>query len=180
MILKRIIKLAKNYISSFYSVNRLYQLCVHAELDRIKQNPRYDDLKSLIRFGSKVYSQNDEDGIIREIFSRIGTSNKTFVEFGVGDGMENNTVALLFENWKGLWIDYSKQSIKTINCNLKNIIENGQLKIIEAMITKDNINQLISDNIDYREIDLLSIDIDGNDYHVLNAITCINPRGAWF
>jgi len=44
---------------------------------------RYDDPKRLERYGYKMYSQNDEDGIIEEIFKRIGTTSKTFVEFGV-------------------------------------------------------------------------------------------------
>src|SRR6478736_6510817 len=63
--------------------------------------PRYTDPKRLLRHGFKVYSQSDEDGIIQEIFKRIGTSNRTFIEFGV----ECNTVKLLVEGWSGLWIE---------------------------------------------------------------------------
>jgi hypothetical protein len=151
-------------------------MLVHQEIERIKSTPRYKNPKSLVRFGGKVYSQNDEDGIIREIFARIGTTNKTFVEFGIGNGLENNTVALLFDDWSGLWIDASKESIKAINSNLSAIIDSGKLKVVESFITRDNINNLISGNIDNVEIDLLSVDIDGNDYHVLNAISCIKPR----
>lgn len=148
----------------------------HKELERLKQNARYQDPKSLIKFGYKLYSQNDEDGIIREIFSRIGTRNKMFVEFGIGDGLENNTVSLLFDDWRGLWIDGSSKSVHTIRSNLDKMINCGRLKAIEATVTKDNINELISEHVDSDEIDLLSVDIDGNDYHVLNAITCIKPR----
>ena len=43
---------------------------------------------ALENYGYKVYSQNDEDGIIEEIFNRIGTTNKRFIEFGVQDGLE--------------------------------------------------------------------------------------------
>src|SRR5262245_40537087 len=52
------------------------------------EKPRNADAKRLLRYGFKVYSQNDEDGIIQEIFRRIGSSNRTFVEFGAGDGLE--------------------------------------------------------------------------------------------
>lgn len=53
-------------------------------------------MKSLERYGYKVYSQNDEDGIIQEIFRRIGTYDKRFVEFGVQDGLESNSHFLLY------------------------------------------------------------------------------------
>ncbi len=155
---------------------RSQQLPIIQEIDRLKESKRYQDPKSLIPFGSKVYSQSDEDGIIREIFNRIGVTNKTFVEFGIGNGLENNTLALLFEDWQGLWIDASTRSVEKIRENFAQIIERGQLKIIESFITKENINELISSQIKEEEIDLLSVDIDGNDYHVINAITCTRPR----
>ena len=156
--------------------DRLKQLPIIQEIERIQKNKRYDDPKCLMRFGDKVFSQSDEDGIIREIFNRIGISNKTFIEFGIGNGLENNSLALLFEGWQGLWIDASTSSINKIKTNFAKVIENGQLTVIESFITKENINQLIAANFKPEEVDLLSVDIDGNDYHVLNAIACVNPR----
>jgi len=132
--------------------------------------------KSLIAFGQKIYSQNDEDGIILEIFNRIGTTNKVFVEFGVESGLECNTRALLFCGWRGLWIEGRVQCVQTMHQQLPNIISTGQLSALHAFITRGNINELISSKIPEKEIDLLSIDIDGNDYHILSAITCIKPR----
>ena len=52
--------------------------------------------------GYRVYSQNDEDGIIESIFSDIGINNKLFIEIGIGNGIENNTHYLLLKNWTGL------------------------------------------------------------------------------
>lgn len=155
---------------------RLKQLPVIQEIDRLRQSQRYHDPKSLIPYGDKVYSQSDEDGIIREIFNRIGVTNKTFVEFGIGNGLENNTLALLFDDWRGLWIDASSKSIQKIRNAFANIIETKQLQVVQSFITTDNINALISNHINAPEIDLLSVDIDGNDYHILNAITCVSPR----
>lgn len=157
-------------------IPRTRELLVQAEITKIRNDARYRDEKSLIPYGGKVYSQSDDDGIIREIFSRIGVTNKKFVEFGIGDGLENNTCALLFSDWNGLWIEASTTSVKAINKNLKKIIKGGKLKVIKSFVTKDNINALISGAIDDDEIDLLSVDIDGNDFHVLNAITCVKPR----
>ena len=100
---------------------------------------RFEDEKCLERYGYKVYSQNDEDGIIQEIFSRIGTTDKRFIEFGVQNGLESNCHYLLFKGWTG----------------------------INELFTSENFTG---------DIDLLSIDIDGNDYYVWKAINVIRPR----
>jgi hypothetical protein len=155
---------------------RLKQLPVIQEIDRLRQSERYHDPKHLIPFGDKVYSQSDEDGIIREIFNRIGTPTKIFVEFGIGNGLENNTLALLFEDWRGLWIDASSKSIQKIRQEFSSIIQTKQLQVVQSFITKENINTLISSHIQETEIDLLSVDIYGNDYHILESITCVSPR----
>ncbi len=155
---------------------RLKQLPIIQEIDRLRQSERYQDPKNLIPFGDKVYSQSDEDGLIREIFNRIGTTNKTFVEFGIGNGLENNTLALLFEDWRGLWIDASSKSIQKIRKEFFQIIQRKQLHVVQSFITRENIDALISSHIQETEIDLLSVDIDGNDYYILDAITCVSPR----
>ena len=146
------------------------------ELEAIQRLPKYKNPLNLIPYGRKIFSQNDEDGILIEIFQRIGTTNKTFVEFGCGNGMENNTYALLFQNWNGLWIEQSAKHVRQIKKGLTSTIANHQLAIIKSFITKKNINQLISANIKDAEIDLLSIDIDGNDYFIWDTINCISPR----
>jgi len=136
---------------------------------------RHDEPGSLVPCGYKVYSQNDEDGIISEIFNRIGTTNKVFVEFGVGSGLENNTLFLLHQGWRGLWLDAS-DAVERARAGYRRLIDNGRLQIRKTHVNPDNINQLIEADIKEREIDLLSVDIDGNDFHVLNAIGCIDPR----
>ena len=156
--------------------NRIKQIPILQEIERLRTSERYQNPQCLIPFGSKVYSQSDEDGIIREIFNRIGVTNKIFVEFGIGNGLENNSLALLFDQWQGLWIDASSKSVNNISKYFHEIIEKGQLKIVKSFIAKENINELISAKIDADEIDLLSVDIDGNDYYIIDAITCISPR----
>ncbi|MCZ9838702.1 FkbM family methyltransferase [Brachyspira hyodysenteriae] len=146
------------------------------KLDRLK---RYSsDLKRLENYGYKVYSQNEEDGIINEIFNRIGTTNKFFIEFGVQDGIECNSHYLLLQGWEGVFIEGSENFCNKINEYYKNIISKNKLKVINAFITRENINDLISSTkaVDIKDIDLLSIDIDGNDYHVFKAIDVITPR----
>ncbi len=137
---------------------------------------RMRDAKSLEPYGYKVYSQNDEDGIIHEIFKRIGTTDKRFIEFGVQDGLESNTHLLLFYGWSGLWIEGSPEYCDQIRMKFRPVIEKGQLKVKNAFITRENINELFSDSGFSGEIDLLSVDIDGNDLYVWDAIDVINPR----
>jgi len=143
--------------------------------EHYERKRRLDDTKYLDRFGYKVYSQNDEDGIINEIFKRIGTTNKIFVEFGVMDGLESNCHFLLFNGWHGLWIDGNEEYFKGLRKYFSEPLLTEQLTAINDFITIENINELIG-NIYYGEIDLLSIDIDGNDYWIWKAINCIQPR----
>lgn len=171
----RIRHFTKEIVKGFASTNSIRLLATSEQLRKIMAS--YADCESsLIPYGLKIYSQCDEDGIIREIFDRIGTTNKKFVEFGIGDGLENNTVALLLDQWSGLWIDMDSKSVKKINQHLHNVLASKQLTVVDSCITRDNINMLIADNGISGEIDLLSIDIDGNDAHIFQAIHCINPR----
>ncbi len=139
---------------------------------------RMQDPKSLEAYGYKVYSQNDEDGIIHEIFRRIGATNKTFIEFGVQNGLECNSHLLLFYGWNGLWIEGSDEYCKEIRMKFRPVIDNGQLQIMNSFVTRENINKLLAKYTGggYFEVDLLSIDIDGNDIYVWEAISDVLPR----
>ncbi len=144
-------------------------------LKDVLSDPKYNDVKRLERYGFKVYSQNDEDGIIQEIFNRIGTTSKTFVEFGVGNGLENNTVTLLLQGWSGLWIESNEQHVSSIQSKFHDPIRNSRLRLKLAFIDRDNINDLIGEYF-IGEIDLLSIDIDGNDIHIFESLERVKPR----
>lgn len=109
----------------------------------ILSDVRYENRKRLERYGFKVYSQNDEDGILQEIFSRIGLGSRKFVEFGVENGLENNTLKLLLEGWSGLWIEGSETCISQINEKFRDVISDGRLNVKKAFIDRDNINSLI-------------------------------------
>jgi hypothetical protein len=76
-------------------VNSMAKIQSEQLVQTILSQPRYRDPKKLNRFEFKMWSQNGEDGIIAEIFRRIGTTNRYFVEFGASSGDENNTAFLL-------------------------------------------------------------------------------------
>jgi hypothetical protein len=104
-----------------------------------------------------LYSQNGEDGILQAIFSKIGTTNEFYVEFGTEDGTECNTRYLREKKaWKGLLMDATHQ--------------NELINLKKEWINAENINQLFEKYQVPKNFDLLSIDIDFNDYWVLQAI----------
>lgn len=123
----------------------------------------------------QVFSQWGEDGIIQWLIHNIDVGKKVFVEFGVEDYMESNTRFLLMNNnWSGLVIDGDKENVKKIR--QWRSYWKYDLEAVDCFITKDNINSIISDAGIQGDIGLLSVDIDGNDYWILNEIDCIQPR----
>jgi hypothetical protein len=146
------------------------------ENENLYNNPKYNNNKRLNKFEFKVFSQNGEDGIIEEIFNRISTTNKFFVEFGVQDGIETNSTYLLLKGWKGLFLEGNPKYCKEVEKNFDHLIAQKQLKIVDAFITVENIENLFDTNDVPIEMDLLSIDIDGNDYYIWETITKYKPR----
>ena len=146
--------------------------------DYLYLNPKYKDSNRLNKYEFSIRSQDGGDGIIAEIFKRIGTTNKKFVEFGVGDGLQNNTVYLLMQGWSGIWFegDSDRENNSKIRKNLKIFLDNKQLSVFPEFITAENVEEIFTINNVEKELDLLSIDIDGNDYWVWNAINNFKPR----
>lgn len=139
-------------------------------------NPRYADRLRLNRYETQVYSQNGEDGIATEVLRRIGAANRRFVEIGVGNGLENNTAYWLTQGWSGVWFESSPARVRDIHLHARRFVQTGQLRVKQARVTSENVASLLSSVSIFGEIDLLSIDIDGNDYWVWKSATTIQPR----
>lgn len=123
----------------------------------------------------RVFSQWGEDGIIQYLIQHVPIERPIFVEFGVENYVESNTRFLLSNNqWSGLVLDGSQENIDYIKRDV--IYWATNLKAECAFITKDNINDLIRRNGISGDIGLLSVDIDGNDYWVWQAIDTVSPR----
>jgi len=112
----------------------------------------------------------------KEIFNRIGATARTFIEFGVETGIECNSVKLLVEGWSGLWIEGSAPYAAEIQNHFDAFIANGKLKLSQNMVTAENINALFEQAGVTGDVDLLSIDIDYNDYWIWKAIAAVKPR----
>ena len=142
------------------------------ELD-LDRHPRYSDPLRLPRHSFQVNSQSGEDGIMREIFRRIGTTDRVFVELGVGDGLENNTAFLLALGWRGTWIDGSGDFLRALSSRR---IGPERLQGRVASLTRENAASLLGELGVPEEFDLLSIDIDQNTYYVWDALRGYRPR----
>ena len=151
------------------------------EIERIKSTLPEDRLE---QFGFKVYSQGDEDGIIEEIFNRLRIKKGTFLEIGVENGLECNTMYLLHKGWKGYWIEGNADQIPNFQ-KFEGLCKKGQLTIGISHVTKENINPIINDFDIKDNLDFLSIDIDGMDIHILDAleirpkVICIEYNAKW-
>lgn len=137
---------------------------------------RTEGPRSLRPFEQMVYSQNGEDGVIGEIFRRIGAPTRTFVEIGVGDGWQNNSLFLLCQGWRGTWFDAADDCLATLaswplDCarDVKPVIERLNRENIAAVLTGAGVP---------REPDLLSLDVDQNTYHLWEALREWRPRLA--
>jgi len=154
------------------TAHSLFQLLIRD----LQSDDRYADPKRLERFGFSVGSQNEEDGMLAEVFRRIGEGTRTFFEFGVGNGLQNCTYFFLLSGWKGWWVEIEPNKVNFMRNHFAKAINEGRLVIDDTPIEAENIEQ----RCDYLNIpdsiDLLSIDIDGNDYHVFDAMKRVNAR----
>ncbi len=137
---------------------------------------QYQDRLNLNRFEHRMFSQSGEDGILREVFRRIGETNRTFVEVGAGDGLENNTTSLLVRGWTGHWLECSRWNVARIRSKFRRLLERGALTVERRLVTAENVERIVSRLGVAGEPDLLSIDIDGNDYWVWKALSSVSPR----
>lgn len=133
------------------------------------------DPKRLEPFGFKVYSQNDEDGIIQEICRRLGIGKGVFCEIGVENGLESNSLYLLHKGWVGCWIEANANYAEFIKNKFQSVL-GRQLQFLPKMVTVENIKEILSAvQADKNEIDFFSIDIDGNDIYLFESLP-ISPK----
>ncbi|MCC6490036.1 MAG: hypothetical protein IT364_21295 [Candidatus Hydrogenedentes bacterium] len=134
---------------------------------------------ALNRHEMRVFSQSGEDGILLYLFSRIGSRDRRFIEFGVGDGRECNTANLALNfGWSGLVMDGSASRMASARQYYDSELVDGAstVKTAQAFVTAENADILFRSHGFEGELDLLSIDVDGNDYWIWKAIGSIRPR----
>jgi hypothetical protein len=153
------------------SIERLRQAVGRVEI-QLKQA---QNSKSLLDYEAQVYSQNGEDGIIQRLIRKVPIERREFVEFGVESYREANTRFLLVnDNWRGLVLDGSETNIEYIRRDT--VSWKHDLTALCVFVDRDNINSVLTGAGFVGDLGLLSVDIDGNDFWVWQAITCVQPR----
>jgi hypothetical protein len=128
----------------------------------------------LTPFELRAFSQNGEDGVLAEILTRVGAGERYFVEFGVESGREGNCVYLAdVANWRGLFMDSDAQAFTALQRKYR---ANDRVRTDCAMVTPANVQQLFVAADIPPEPTVLSIDVDGSDYWIWEAIEGYRPR----
>ena len=148
--------------------------CIKTLDFELRQHPRYTDGKRLLKYGFQVCSQNAEDGMIQEIFRRIGPTDRVFVEIGVGDGKENNTAFLLAQRWKGYWIDGNADFLEAVRNRID--LPKESLKCLACHVTRENAASVLHQLGVPSQFDLLCLDIDQNTYYAWQGLAQFCPR----
>ncbi len=139
-----------------------------AEIARLLAGPQQPHVRD---YGVRVFAQWDEDGILAYLLDTVGDVPKRFVEIGVEDYTECNTRFLLRQgDWRGVVVEADPNHARRIR--ERNEFWMYDLRLVEAFVNAENINDLVGFE---GEIGVLSIDIDGNDYWVWQALTVVRP-----
>ena len=144
---------------------------------------RYPDVASpelgtpdLNRHEARILSQNGEDGVLLHLFSRVGTGDRRFVEFGVEDGRECNAAALAIHfGWSGLLMEGSPDDVERARRFYRGRA-GDRVRVRACWVTAENIDSFLVEEGFGGELDLLSIDVDGNDYWIWRAVCSVRPR----
>jgi hypothetical protein len=159
---------AVDQVSQLMLLNHYRDLVRHGEAV-----PSFDDVEF------RAYSQNGEDGILLFAFGLIGMGQRRCVEICAGDGIQCNTANLIVNHgWSGLLFDGNEQQLQRGRAFYSRLGDTFCYPptLVSSWITRDNINELIKTNGFEGTVDLLSLDIDGVDYWVWEALEVIRPR----
>jgi len=130
-----------------------------------------DDLNA---YEYKIFSQNGEDGMLVELFSRLRVVDPFFVEFGVETGEECNAALLARRyGWSGLMLEGNPATYEQLRANFAQF---PNVRTARAFVNRENIAGLFREHGVPTEFDLLSIDTDGNDYYLWEALEGYRPR----
>ena len=134
-----------------------------------------NNLSEINKYEFKKTSQNNEDGIIKFIFDKIGLKKINFIEVGF-DFYQNNSLNFLSKVNKGLFIDGSEEKTIQLKSITTLLYPFNNINVVKKFIDKDNLNLIIDEFFDKDEdIDFFSLDVDGNDYYIFENLK-VRPK----
>jgi len=131
----------------------------------------------LERFEYSLFSQNGEDGILRHLFAEIGFASRRSVEFGFSTNESNSLRLVLHERFGGLFLDGSDWQVDRFN-RAATSLGLADVRAIRTFLTCENLQPTLLAQGTPAEIDLLSIDVDGNDYWFWESLDRVSARVA--
>jgi len=151
-----------------------------SRVDEIKRNVAQIMPDNILLKGYKCYSAGEEDGMIEAIFQKIIPSARIFLEIGCERGLENNSHFMLLSGWQGMWVDGNANFIQSIQSFLGKAAF-PKLLIRQQFVDTQNVLRLfneLSEHYKTNEVDFFSLDIDGNDYHIMKTVfeAAIKPK----
>jgi hypothetical protein len=112
--------------------------------------------------------------VLAELLRRIGSGNRWFVEFGIETGAEGNCVFLAdVLGWAGAFFEPAEAAYGELELKYAG---NPRVHTRQAMVRPDNVEELFSAAGVPTELDVLSIDVDGNDYWIWRSLARYSPR----
>ncbi len=166
----------KKYLWSIVFRKKIYK-------DAIEKNSDFStQLNSTSSFSKQqlnIFTNANEDGILLNIFTKIGTTNKLFIDIGSNDCINSNCANLAFHhNWSGTFIDGNYKILNRGKYIYQKYFKqkSSQFSFKQTIVTTQNINSILAATTYPKQLDLLCIDLDGNDYHIWNSIEALLPR----
>jgi len=156
-------------VSNFpFQLRRLQQITMSLARGSASHSCRVIDETSPASWEFSGFSQNGEDGVIDLLSRHLTTANRYFVEIGASDGLENNTTWLaLVRRFSGLWIEGSASSADWAKYTFTRL--NYGLDIRSLFVDRESAGTVVSQAL-FADPDVLSVDIDGMDYHIVEAL----------
>jgi hypothetical protein len=148
------------------------------EFVRLRQQVRYialaqllaradGDQRDLTLFELSVFSQNGEDGVLQEIFRRVDTQTRFFVEIGSSVNESNCLLLLDAFGWRGLVLEADDIEYRVLAEKYDTL---PSVRVVQALVQPENVDELLRQEGVPTELDLLSIDVDGNDYWIWDGL----------
>ena len=154
--------LLKKYLWKLVFYNKIYG---DAKIQNRNFNTTLDDTPVFSKYKLNIFTTAGEDGILLNIFAKIKPSNRLFIDIGSNDCINSNCANLAFHHgWNGIFIDGNKPILERGKYIYNKYSGNNknQFSFVHAIVTVNNINEILSSFSLSKEIDLLSIDLDGN------------------
>jgi hypothetical protein len=134
-------------------------------------------MTTLDAYRTNVYSQNGEDGVLAEIFQRLTIEHGFFVEFGAWDGKHlSNTYRLAELGWNGLYLEGDADRFTELRANIAPF--EGRVAAQQAWVQAtgpDSLDAVLARNSVPAEPELLSIDIDSDDWNIFRHVSDHRP-----